>query len=133
MCIVARSSSGHQFKEPVSSDGSLFRDDWEIGKHGIIIEFSDPVWNCRRSATFLPDVPREQGWDKEATIDALIRKAGCSTPPSPKIRAAVHLVRYQSSLCSVTYHDFWAVKRGGTFAPQLNGGHTLLSAAAASN
>ncbi|PNY07272.1 ammecr1 family protein [Trifolium pratense] len=30
--------------------------DWEVGKHGIIIEFSDPDYNTRRSATYLPEV-----------------------------------------------------------------------------
>ncbi|GAB4855173.1 hypothetical protein Ancab_023800 [Ancistrocladus abbreviatus] len=30
--------------------------DWEIGKHGIIIEFIDPDTNIRRSATYLPEV-----------------------------------------------------------------------------
>jgi hypothetical protein len=51
-------------------------DDWEVGTHGLIIEFTDPAMRCRRTATFLPEVAAEQGWDKEATLDALIKKAG---------------------------------------------------------
>lgn len=42
----------------------------------MIIEFTDPRLKCRRSATFLPEVAGEQGWDRQQTIDALIRKAG---------------------------------------------------------
>ncbi|RQO94042.2 hypothetical protein POPTR_008G019325v4 [Populus trichocarpa] len=30
--------------------------DWEVGKHGLIIEFTDPNNNARRSATYLPEV-----------------------------------------------------------------------------
>ncbi|KAG5239533.1 AMMECR1 domain-containing protein [Salix suchowensis] len=32
--------------------------DWEVGKHGLIIEFTDPNNNARRSATYLPEVAR---------------------------------------------------------------------------
>jgi hypothetical protein len=38
--------------------------------------FNDPEDGCRRSATFLPDVPPEQGWDVRDTLEALVRKAG---------------------------------------------------------
>lgn len=30
----------------------------------------------RRSATYLPEVAQEQGWDQQAAVDSLIRKAG---------------------------------------------------------
>eukprot|EP00882_Tetradesmus_deserticola_P033003 GHRQ01037663.1.p1 GENE.GHRQ01037663.1~~GHRQ01037663.1.p1 ORF type:complete len:134 (+),score=20.64 GHRQ01037663.1:865-1266(+) len=53
--------------------------DWEIGQHGLIIEFTDPVLSCKRTATFLPEVAGDQGWSKQQCIEALIRKAGeCS-------------------------------------------------------
>jgi len=41
-----------------------------IGKHGIILKTG---WN---SATFLPQVAPEQGWDRETTLRHLARKAG---------------------------------------------------------
>ncbi|MBN2574771.1 MAG: AmmeMemoRadiSam system protein B [Deltaproteobacteria bacterium] len=41
-----------------------------IGKHGIILGVG---WN---SATFLPQVAPEQGWDRETTLRHLARKAG---------------------------------------------------------
>eukprot|EP00877_Chromochloris_zofingiensis_P008689 jgi/Chrzof1/4073/Cz13g19070.t1 len=50
--------------------------DWEVGTHGLIIDFMDPVLQFKRSATFLPEVAAEQHWDKQQCIDALIKKAG---------------------------------------------------------
>ncbi|CAN1268423.1 Uncharacterized protein At2g38710 [Linum perenne] len=35
--------------------------DWEVGVHGIIIEFTDPNSNTRRSATYLPEVAAHEG------------------------------------------------------------------------
>ncbi len=34
----------------------------------------------QRSATYLPEVAREQGWDQRAAVDSLIRKAGAWPP-----------------------------------------------------
>ncbi|KAL4775291.1 AMMECR1 domain-containing protein [Aspergillus nidulans var. acristatus] len=48
--------------------------DWTLGTHGIRISF---VHRGRRfGATYLPDVPVEQGWTKEETIKSLMHKAG---------------------------------------------------------
>lgn len=33
----------------------------QVGKHGIIIEFNDPDYNARRSATYLPEVAAHEG------------------------------------------------------------------------
>ncbi|RRT57965.1 hypothetical protein GW17_00031768 [Ensete ventricosum] len=33
----------------------------QIGKHGLIIEFTDPDYNTRRSATYLPEVAAHEG------------------------------------------------------------------------
>ncbi|CAI9091375.1 OLC1v1026397C1 [Oldenlandia corymbosa var. corymbosa] len=51
-------------------------DDWEVGKHGMIIEFTDPDTNSRRSATYLPEVAAHEGWTQKEAIDSLMRKAG---------------------------------------------------------
>lgn len=41
-----------------------------VGRHGILLD-------CQgRQAVFLPQVATEQGWDLEATLDQLARKAG---------------------------------------------------------
>lgn len=33
----------------------------QVGKHGIIIEFTDPDYNMLRSATYLPEVAAHEG------------------------------------------------------------------------
>ena len=43
-------------------DGEDFLD-WEIGKHGIRIEFTSER-GSKKTATYLPEVASEQGWDK---------------------------------------------------------------------
>ncbi|KAG2440054.1 hypothetical protein HXX76_004168 [Chlamydomonas incerta] len=80
--------------------------DWAVGTHGIIIHFTDPEARVRRTATFLPDVAPEQGWDRQAAIDALVRKAGYSGPITPQLRDAISLERYQSTIAAVTYEEF---------------------------
>lgn len=48
--------------------------DWVLGTHGLRISF---IHRGRRyGATYLPDVPVEQGWSKEETLESLMRKAG---------------------------------------------------------
>ena len=48
--------------------------DWEVGKHGIIIDFE--AEDQTFSATFLPEVAAEEYWDQLTTIQYLVRKAG---------------------------------------------------------
>ena len=71
--------------------------DWEIGVHGLTIEFDDDsrceqlsprvalfvfsfssdnarLRRWKRSATYLPDIAKQEGWSKLETIDSLIRK-----------------------------------------------------------
>jgi AMME syndrome candidate gene 1 protein len=48
--------------------------DWNLGTHGLRISFT---WkNRRHGATYLPDVAVEQGWNKEETVESLMKKAG---------------------------------------------------------
>ena len=42
----------------------------ELGRHGIVLQ------KAGRSATFLPQVAPEQGWDLETTLNRLSQKAG---------------------------------------------------------
>ena len=50
---------------------------WEVGTHGIEIEFLGPDDDERRyRGTYLPHVASEQGWDQRATMDSLLKKAG---------------------------------------------------------
>ncbi len=47
-------------------------EEFEVGKHGIIIE------KAGASATYLPEVAKEQGWTKEETLSSLCQKARLS-------------------------------------------------------
>jgi uncharacterized protein (TIGR00296 family) len=89
--------------------------DWELGVHGIIIEFVDPdppSAGCRRSATFLPEVAQEQGWSKRECVDALIRKSGCRVMPTDALRSSLTLVRYQSTTCTLNYAQYLQLRTG---------------------
>lgn len=77
--------------------------DWQIGVHGIRIEFYN---GGRRSATYLPEVAPEQGWNKLETIDSLLRKGGFRGPITQDVRESISLTRYRSEKVSVTYQDY---------------------------
>lgn len=47
---------------------------WEIGIHGIIIEFSFKGKNYK--GTYLPEVAKDQNWNQKESLTNLIRKAG---------------------------------------------------------
>jgi AMME syndrome candidate gene 1 protein len=47
--------------------------DWVVGTHGILIRFVKS--NREFSATYLPEVAKEQGWDQKEAVTALIRKS----------------------------------------------------------
>mmetsp|Transcript_5186 Transcript_5186/g.11923 ORF Transcript_5186/g.11923 Transcript_5186/m.11923 type:complete len:216 (-) Transcript_5186:342-989(-) len=81
--------------------------DWEIGIHGVTIEFclsDDP----RRvySATYLPFVAAEQGWNHLETMDSLIRKSGYEGHVTERLRQALKITRFQGSKQSVTFDDY---------------------------
>ncbi|TFK43294.1 alport syndrome [Crucibulum laeve] len=103
--------------------------DWTIGVHGIQITFPHPslipssssntpspfssslnlpkVANKQRfSATYLPDVIPEQGWDKIEAVDSAIQKAGWTGRITEDIRRSVKLRRYQSSMCVVGWDEY---------------------------
>mmetsp|Transcript_5521 Transcript_5521/g.13480 ORF Transcript_5521/g.13480 Transcript_5521/m.13480 type:complete len:220 (-) Transcript_5521:179-838(-) len=80
--------------------------DWEIGKHGLIINFQDPRTSQRRSATFLPEVPAGEGWTKRRTIENLVRKAGYGGLVSEELLAQIQLTTYVSSPHSMSYAEY---------------------------
>jgi len=85
-------------------DGEDFMD-WDIGTHGIRIEFKSDR-GAKRTATYLPEIASEQGWDKIETIDSLLRKGGFKAAITPEVRRSIRLVRYQSEKISVAYQDY---------------------------
>lgn len=80
--------------------------DWEVGKHGLIIEFTDPDYNTRRSATYLPEVAAHEGWTKIEAIDSLMRKAGYNGSITEALRKRLHITRYQSTLFTMHFNDY---------------------------
>ncbi|XP_042378000.1 uncharacterized protein At2g38710-like [Zingiber officinale] len=96
--------------------------DWEIEKHGLIIEFTDPDYNTRRSATYLPEVAAHEGWTKIETIDSLMRKAGYKGAISESLRCRICVTRYQSTLYTMHFRDYASyVKDTRGAAPAING------------
>ncbi|KAL6552605.1 hypothetical protein OROHE_007969 [Orobanche hederae] len=99
--------------------------DWEVGKHGIIIEFTDPDNKTKRNATYLPEVAAHEGWSKIEAIDSLMRKAGYSGAISKPLREGIQLTRYQSTLFTMHYSDYVThVKTTRGAAPTINGAKT---------
>lgn len=90
---------------------------WELGKHGLRISFT---WHSRRyGATYLPDVPKEQGWTKEETLVSLMRKAGWNGKKDEWQKVAdLQVVRYQGKRASLGYREWrewrdWVGDHGG--------------------
>ncbi|CCM04801.1 uncharacterized protein FIBRA_06994 [Fibroporia radiculosa] len=115
--------------------------DWTVGVHGIHISFPHPTLlpaptspstspsplsssssvptrsslKHTFSATYLPEIAPEQGWDKIETIDSAIHKAGWNGRITEDIRRSVKLRRYQSRKCTVDWEEYvqWRTKNGG--------------------
>ena len=79
--------------------------DWEIGIHGIQIEFVNHNGDIK-TATYLPEVAPDHGWSKIETIDSLLRKGGHKGQISESVRRTIRLMRYQSEVCTVTYSEY---------------------------
>jgi uncharacterized protein (TIGR00296 family) len=73
--------------------------DWEVGKHGIQIFYNN------YSATFLPEVAQEQNWDKNTTLQQLLRKSGCKEALN-KVESLIECTRYQSKKHSISYAEY---------------------------
>lgn len=68
------------------------------------------------TATYLPQIAPEQGWDKIETVDSAIRKAGWDGRITEDVRRSVKLRRYQSKKCTVGWEEYvaWRVSNGAT-------------------
>ncbi|XP_031557473.1 AMME syndrome candidate gene 1 protein-like [Actinia tenebrosa] len=86
--------------------------DWEIGVHGLRIEFLNEKGH-KRTATYLPEVAKEQGWTHTQTIDSLLRKGGYKGHISPEVHSSIKVTRYQSEKVTVSYSEFMAAKQRG--------------------
>ena len=95
--------------------------DWDIGTHGLILEFRDPNTREHRNATYLPEIAAAEGWTKQVTIDSLICKAGFSGHVSYKLREDITLTRYQSSAYVMTYQEYCAINTDASKASSAVG------------
>jgi len=80
-------------------------DDWELGKHGITIHFTDSsVSGKTYNATYLPEVPGQQRWNKLITIENLVSKAGFNGNASQVKNLTV--TKYQSCKSTMTWLQY---------------------------
>jgi len=90
--------------------------DWEIGTHGIKINFKDR--GRRYGACYLPDVMVEQEWNQEEAVISAMRKGGWSGRKSAwKDVSELEVVRFKGEADHLDYEDFkkwreWEEKNG---------------------
>merc|ERR1712087_124703 len=77
--------------------------DWEIGIHGITIQFSTSH-KKKFNATYLPEVASQQNWSKLVTIENLINKAGFDGNLSEVENLRV--TKYQSCKAIMTWTEY---------------------------
>lgn len=100
--------------------------DWELGVHGIYIDFKAPsstavssntsrrlngTTRTKLTATYLPEVAPAQGWTKMEAIDSAIQKAGWNGPVTEDLRQSLHVRRYRSEKDAARY-SAWKAARG---------------------
>ncbi|KAJ2817636.1 AMME chromosomal region protein 1-like [Coemansia furcata] len=79
--------------------------DWDVGKHGVWIEFRNERGR-RQTATYLPEIAKDQEWTKEETIDNLLRKGGYEEDITQEMRRSIKLTRYQSQKAHLSYDEY---------------------------
>lgn len=77
--------------------------DWEVGKHGIIVKAD--YEGDHYSATYLPEVASEQGWDRITTLKSLLRKADYEGK-FEEIEPYIKLTKYQSSKANLSFDEY---------------------------
>ena len=82
--------------------------DWNVGEHGIWIEFQLYGRTC--TSTFLPEVASEQEWNHQETIDNLLRKGGFKGKINESIRQGIQVTRYKSSKVECHYNDYAKIR-----------------------
>jgi len=87
--------------------------DWVVGVHGISIKFCDEAGN-HFSATYLPEVALEQGWDQRKTLKELVYKAGYRHQVTEVLINMIETTRYQSSKSAISYPDYVEAKQRQT-------------------
>merc|ERR1711933_376542 len=79
--------------------------DWELEKHGITIHFTDSSSSKKQyNATYLPEVPGQQKWNKLVTIENLVNKAGFNGNASKVKNLSV--TRYESCKYTMSWKEY---------------------------
>ena len=55
--------------------------DWEVGTHGVKLEFDDEEGNLKWESTFLPEFAFQKGWEQKCTIERLLENADYGDTP----------------------------------------------------
>lgn len=92
-------------------------DDWELGKHGICVEFVDDD-NITRSAIYLPQTPVIRGWAKRFAVERCIRRAGYQGTIDDEFLSRVTLSTFQTSDTIVSYSKFLKRKKPSKSRPK---------------
>lgn len=85
-------------------------DDWEVGLHGLVLNFTDPKGQ-KYSGTYLPEIAAEQGWNRSQTIESLVIKSGYNGRITSNLLTGATLTRYQSSKCTLSYFEYLDLKK----------------------
>ena len=84
--------------------------DWEVGTHGIEVEFHGPVDSPQVGTiyrgTYLPQIAAEQGWNQLETLESLTRKAGHKGGFDSVKECFILIRRYQSIKFGMDFKEF---------------------------
>eukprot|EP00919_Chromeraceae_sp_WS-2016_P075775 GHVR01179190.1.p1 GENE.GHVR01179190.1~~GHVR01179190.1.p1 ORF type:complete len:218 (+),score=29.27 GHVR01179190.1:51-656(+) len=80
--------------------------DWDIGVHGVILEFTHPHTQERYMSTYLPHIVKELFGTQIATLESLALKAGYKGKYDHNIIKLSNVTRYKSSVASLTYKEW---------------------------
>lgn len=80
----------------------------KVGKHGIEVSYRNGFYPV--NATYLPDVMVEQKWNQEEAVASCLEKGGYFGKFTEDVKKKVKVVRYQSSVCKLSYDDYMKMK-----------------------
>ena len=82
---------------------------WDVGVHGITVDFDADAGAASFRATFLPYVAAEQKWSKTETLRRLVRKAGFAGALE-LVLASMRVTRFLASTATLSYAEFLALR-----------------------
>lgn len=97
----------------VLTDDEMCKDwkDWEIGKHGVSIRYTDPKTKKVHHALFLPEVMVDHELNHCSTMEHLFEKAGYHDKITKSILEDVQVTRFRSMKHSVKVSEYLAQQK----------------------